>query len=331
MKLKRLIPLIALTSFIAGCTSYSSKPGKLEDLVGTYKLITYKMRHEDQVQEGESPSDYDYDKQKEIGAEAYFSIDKEGYGFYAYKDNSTPARVDSVFTSFNYDSDKPNLIRSIKMTDGVTHKYEDQKAVGCLDEPTMGFKDELLKKSLNYTIHAGHMIGQKDRKIPYRFVEYKRVSKDASLARVNKLMGTSATFTGPYEMKAMSGYAVYRCSPRNIEIDNKGLYEYAILDLNSYVSGQINLIYSLKENPGKQITKVDISVAEKGKSMKVEAFDRTFYSITSDATKLSVGNFEVRFDEYKEVDPYFSESFTLYYGAEATIDQVIEQETAALV
>ena len=329
MKTKKIIPLIALASFVAGCTSYSAKPGKLDDLVGTYKLITYKMRHEDQVKEGESASDYDYDKQKEIGAVAYFSINKDGYGYYAYKDNSTAARVDSVFTTFNYDSEKPDLVRSIKMNDGVTHKYEDQKAVGCLDEPTMGFKDELFKKSLNYTIHAGHMIGQKERKIPYRFVEYKRVSKEASLTKVNKLMGTNATFTRPFEMKAMSGYAVYRCSPKDISIDNKGEYEYAILDLNSYVSGQINLIYSLKENPGKQIKKVDISVAEKGKSMKVEALERTFYSVNNnDATKLSIGNFEVKYDEYKEEDPYFGETFTLYYGADATIDYVIEQETA---
>ena len=326
MKIKKIIPLIALASFISGCTSYSSKPGKLEDLVGTYKLTTYKMRHEEQVQEGESPSDYDYDKQKEIGAVAYFSIDKEGYGFYGYKDNSTPARVDSVFTQFSYDEEKPNLIRSIKMSDGVTHKYEDQKTVGCLDEPSMGFKDELLKKTLNYTIHSGHMLFQKDRKIPYRFVEYKRVSKEASLAKVNEYMGTNVTFTKPYEMKAMSGYAVYRCSAREASIDNKGIYEYAILDLNSYMSGQLNFIYSLKDDPGKQIKKVDISVAEKGKSMKIEGIGKTFYSTSSDGTKLSIGNFETKFDEYTEEDPYFSESFTLYYGSDAQLDYIIEQE-----
>ncbi len=327
MRIKKLIPLIALASFVTGCTSYSSKPGKLEDLVGTYKLITYKMRHEEQVQEGESPSDNDYDKQKEIGAVAYFSIDKDGYGYYAYKDNSTPARVDSVFTTFNYDSEKPELVRSIRMHDGVTHKYEDQKAVGCLDEPTMGFKDELFKKSLNYTIHAGHMIGQKERKIPYRFVEYKRVSREASLAKVNKYMGTNAKFTTPYEMKAMSGYAVYRCAPKDIAVDNKGIYEYAIIDLNSYMSGQINFIYSLKENPGRQDTKLNISVAEKGKSMKIEGLDKTFYSVSDDATKLSIGNFNALYENPKEEDPYFSESFSLYYGADATIDQIIEQET----
>ena len=328
MKKTKIVPLLALAMCMTACTSYSSKPGKLEDLVGTYKLITYKMRHEEQMQEGDSASDYDYDKKKEIGAVAYFSIDKDGYGYYAYKDSSTPARVDSVFTQFNYDTEKTNLVRSIKMSDGVTHKYEDQKAVGCLDEPTMGFKDELFKKSLNYTIHSGHMIGQKDRKIPYRFVEYKRVSKDAGLAKVNKLMGTNASFTRPYEMKAMAGYAVYRCSPRDSAIDNKGIYEYALLDLNSYVSGQINFIYSLKENPGKQIKKLDISVAEKGKSMKVEGLEKTFYSVSGDATKLSVGNFDASYADYTEEDPYFGESFTLYYGADATIDYIIEQETA---
>jgi len=324
MKLKKLISLVVLTTFVSGCTSYSSKPGKIEDLVGTYKLVTYKMRHEDQVKEGETPSDYDYDKQKEIGAVAYFSINKDGYSYYGYRDNSNNARVDQMFTTFTYDEEKTNLVKSIKMSDGITHKYDDQKAPGCLDEPVMGFKDELFKKTLNYTILSGHMLFQKERKIPYRFVEYKRVSKEASLAKVNEYMGTNVSFTKPYEMKAMSGYAVYRCLPKEGS-DNKGIYEYAVLDLNSYMSGQLNLIYSLKENPGKQIKKVDISVEEKGKSMKIEGLGKTFYS-SPNGDKLSNGYFNTRFEDYTEEDLYTGESFTLYYGADQTIEQIIEQE-----
>ena len=333
MKLNKLIPLLVLTGCMTSCTSYSSKPGKIENLLGTYELVTYKMRHEVENQEAENEADNEadneYDKKAEIGAVAYFSIDKDGYGYYGYKDNSTAARVDSVFTTFTYDDDKPSLIKAITMKDGVTHKYDYAKAPGCLDEPTMGFRSELFKKTLNYTVHSGHMLFDKKTKIPYRFVEYKRISKDASLAKVNSLLGTNVSFSIPYEMKAMTGYAVYRCLPKDGEAGNKGIYEYAILDLDSYSNGQLDLIYSLKEAPGQQTKKLDVSVAEKGKTMKLELEGKSFYSVAN-GDKLSMGNFDSRYDEYDDTDPYYSESFSLYWSTDATIESIIQEETASV-
>ena len=329
MKLTKLIPLIVLTGCMTSCTSYSSKPGKIENLIGTYELITYKMKHEVENPETENEADNEYDKKAEIGAVAYFSIDKDGYGYYGYKDSSTAARVDSVFTTFTYDDEKPSLVKAITMKDGVTHKYDYAKAPGCLDEPTMGFKCELLKKTLNYTVHSGHMLFDKNTKIPYRYVEYKRISKEASLAKVNSLLGTNVSFTKPYEMKAMTGYAVYRCLPKDGSIGNKGIYEYAILNLDSYNNGQLDLVYSLKETPGLQTMKLNVSVFEKGKTMQLEFENKTFYSVAN-ADKLSLGNFDSRYDEYDESDPYYSESFSLYYGTDATIESIIQEETASL-
>ena len=81
MKLKKIIPLLVLSSLLAGCSTYSSKPGKKTHLIGTYQLVEYKMKHEDAVQtEGEN-EDNTYDKQAEIGAIAYFSVDADGYGY----------------------------------------------------------------------------------------------------------------------------------------------------------------------------------------------------------------------------------------------------------
>ena len=217
MNFKKLVPLLVLTGCMTSCTSYSSKPGRIENLVGTYELKTYTMRHEE-VTEGDNT----YDKKAEIGAVAYFSISKDGYAYYGYKDNSTSPKVDSMFVTFSYSEKNPKLVEAIDMTDGVTHKYDDQKCPGCFDEPKMGFKNELFSKTLNYTILSGHMAFQKDRKIPYRFVEYKRVSRDASLAKVNYFMGTNVSFAKPYEMKAMTGYAVYRCNPKDGSLGYKG-------------------------------------------------------------------------------------------------------------
>ena len=324
MKFKKLIPLLVVSASLMSCTSYKSKPGKKSHLIGTYELVTYQMQR-DEVPEGQE-EDSKYDKKAEIGAVAYFSIDADGYGYYGYKDNDTPARVDSIFFSFIYSEKKPDLVEAVNMTDGVTHVYEDHKRPGCLDEPNFGFRDEMFKKTLNYTIHAGHMAFQKDRKIPYRFVEYKKISSDTGLSIVNQRMGTGVSFTKPFEMKAMTGFAVYRCSPRNIEDGYRGIYEYAILNLDSYSSGQIDMVFSLKENPGRQTKKVSLSVSEKGKTMQIDGLGRTFYSYSTDPTKLSVGDFNTKFEEYDETDPYYGESFTKYYGSEYTLDQIIEQE-----
>ena len=311
---------------MSSCTSYSSKPGRIEGLVGTYKLTTYKMKKE-VVNEEE---DNTYDKGAEIGAVAYFSIAKDGYAYYGYKDNSTAPKVDQMFVSFFYSEKKPNLVEAIDMTDGVTTKTDDHKAPGCFDEPKMGFKSELFSKTLNYTIHEGHLAFQKDKKVPYRYVEYKKVSKEASLEKVNSYMGTNVSFTKPYEMKNMNGYVVYRCNPKDGSDGFRGIYEYAILDFGSYSNGEVNLIYSLKENPGQQTKKLSMSVNEAGKSMKIEGLGKTFYSEVTEIGKLSSGYFSTKTDEYQEEDPYYSENFSTYYGSEADLEYIIQQETALM-
>ena len=332
MKLKKLTTLLVLSSLLAGCSTYSSKPGKKTHLLGTYELTVYKMKYENTTEtEGES-EDNTYDKKAEIGAVAYFSIDADGYGYYGYKDNSTAARVDQIFFTFKYSEKKPNLVEAIDMTDGIHNKYDDQKCPGCLDEPKMGFRDELFKKSVNYTINSGHRPFHKEILTPYRHVEYKRVSKEASLAKVNEYMGTNVHFERPYEFKAMTGFATYSCLPKDGSMGNKGLYEYAILDLDSYSNGEFTITYSLKANPGRQTAKVTASVVEIGKSVKFDGFGKTFYSTntTYDASMLSTGNFATKSEDYSEDDLYYNEYFAPYYGEATTLDQLIEQELASL-
>ena len=326
MKFKRLIPLLVLTGCMSSCSTYKSRPGRIENLVGTYKLVEYKMKHEE-VTEGDNT----YDKQAEIGAVAYFSIAEDGYAYYGYKDNSTPAKVDSMFVSFYYSSKRPNLVEAIKMTDGLTTKYDDQRCPGCFDEPKMGFVARLFKKSLNYTINSGHRLGHKEILTHYRHVEYKRVSRQASLAKVNEYMGTNVSFTKPYEMKAMTGFAVYRCYPKDGALGNRGAYEYAVLDLDSYSNGELTITYSLKENPGRQTTKVSASVEEKGKSVKFDGFGKTYHSSNQNQSILPLGNFSTYSSDYSESDPYYNEYFELYFGSETTLDGVIASEQASLV
>ena len=321
--LRKIISLMVLVGSMAGCSSYSAKPGKIENLIGTYELSIYKMRHDDSNTEEEP-----YDRKAEIGAEAYFSIDKDGYGYYGYKDNDTAARVDQMFNTFGYDEDKPNLVKSVNMTDGVTHKYANEQFVGCLDESPMGFRDELLKKTLSYTLHSGHMIGQPEKKIRYQYVCYKRVSKEASLAKVNELLGTNVSFKTPYEMKAMKGYLVYRCNVNDgaeYPNDGKGLYEYAVLDTSTYSNGNYTVYYSLKSEPGRKTATVPTTIDVKGHSFTATFANRTFHSGSESGLGNSLGTFST---DYQEGEPINSESFTMWWSNDLSLEEVIAQEAA---
>lgn len=331
--LRKIIPLMIGISSLSACTYGSVNPGPKENVIGTYELVKYEMHKVDA--DGNEILDEDgsaikYNRKKEIGAVAYFSIAEDGYAFYAYKDNKTPAKASTMFATFglNGETEEPaDYVRSVNLKDGVTHLYEDQKYVGCMDEPTMFFRDDPLKKVLHYNL-SGHMLFQPDRKIPYQYVEYRRVSTEASLEKVNKLMKTDFKFTLPYECKAFTGYAVYRCNVKDgaeYPNDGKGIYEYAVLDASSYNNGKYTVYYSLKENPGQQVMQVPAEVVEKGSTMAVTFDGRKFYGGTFNEL---AKNLETKQEEYDAESPISSESFTHWWSNDLTLQEVITNEAA---
>ena len=97
----KIIPLLLGTTLVVGCSStYSSKSDKKENFVGLYELDVYKSKRESSEEEP-------YDRKTEEGITAYFTIDLDGYGYYGYKDNANPARVDQVFWTFVEDEEQP--------------------------------------------------------------------------------------------------------------------------------------------------------------------------------------------------------------------------------
>ena len=331
--LKTIVPLLMITVSLSSCTYGSVKPGPKENVVGTYELIKYEMNKVDEngVELTKEDGSYiRYDRKAEIGAVVYFSIADDGYSFYAYKDNSTSAKVTQMFTTFTLNGENeehPEYVRSISMTDGVTHKYEDEKYVGCLAEPTMMFRDDLLKKILHYNL-SGHMFLQPERKIPYQYVEYKRVSTEASLEKVNSLMGTNVSFTRPYELKLMTKYMVYHCSKNGDAEESKfGLYDYAFLDMDSYSNGNVKFYYKLKTAESGTSTNVPVTVTFAGRACSFSILGRTFNA----GSEYSVYNplpraIEADYNSYNlETDKYVSENFQPYNGEANTIDAMISE------
>jgi hypothetical protein len=315
--LKKIIPLMLLsaTATMSGCSMYSSKAAEKNLFVGTYELDVYKARHEMNAEE--EP----YDRKADEGIKAYFSLDINGSGYYGYKDNKTEAWVDSVFSRYIVDDENQELFKAIKMSNGVVDNdvYEWDWKVGCLDEPTMGFQYKEVKKegiagvfskktmeyTLSYTIPQRHNnIMNKD--IRYQYVSYKKISDETGLAPINKALGTSFTLDKPYEIKRASGYYVYRCdSKEGSGIGNKNIYQYAILDMNSYSNGKVNLVYTM---------------GTVGSSMNATILGSSFHTESLGLTINTV------FDESKDIK---QESFSRYYGDSMTLDEIIAQETAA--
>ena len=322
--------LLGATSLTTGCSMYQSKAAEKELFVGTYELDVYKARHEMNAEE--EP----YDRKADEGIKAYFSIDIDGEGYYGYKDNKTDPWIDSVFSRYIADDEKPELFKAIKMSNGVVDNdvYEWDWKVGCLDEPTMGFQYKEVKKegiagvfgkktmeyTLSYTIPQRHNnVMNKD--IKYQYVSYKKISDETGLAPINKALGTSIKVDKPYELKRASGYYVYRCDAKEgTGIGSKNVYEYAILDMTSYTTGgKARVIYSLAANPEQKTEEVTFTMGTKGSSMNATILGSEFHSESLGLTFTTV------FDETKDIK---SESYTHYYG-DSTLEEIIAQETAA--
>ena len=313
--LRKIIPLFVLVSTLpAGCSVYTSKPDKKENIVGLYELDVYSSKKE-------SSDEEPYDRKQEEGISAYFTIDMDGYGYYGYKDNNTPARVDQVFSKFVPDDEQPELFKAISMkgTDQTVYMWD--KKVGCLDEPTMGFRADKNDSTLSYTINwYEHTLYNPPKIQKYQYVCYKKISDETGYEAINRLLGTSFSPRVPYEMKYMHpGYYPYRCSSKEgTGIGTKGIYEYALLDMNNYHDGKLTIYYSEAADPGQKTTEVTVSIKEVGLNVSFMFNGKEFVSVNS-----SFGT------AYSEESDITSESFTRWYSDELTLDEVIALETAS--
>lgn len=329
--IKKIIPLLVLAGTLAGCSMYGSKPGPVEDLVGLYELEMIKKKH--------NVDDKDtYDYMSEIGAKAYFTINKDGYGYYGYKDKNSKARVDQVFSIFGYngddetyEEDHPEYVKSIVLTDGLKDIAKKDSEVGCLSEPVLGFHDTITKKFLEYTIP--YYKGSINKKYIqyYQYVQYKKIGDDTSLKKINSLMGTSAKFVRPYEMKAMTRFMVYSCnhnSQFDEDVNPYGYYDYAFLDVDSYKNGYIKFYYREAGESVDQVVNARVTVKEKGHSVNVHVLDKDF--VNESAGKLLTKNLPVQYTYDLNNDHYIDESFGIYQGTASTPAELIAELTTTV-
>lgn len=332
--LRRIIPLILVagTTAMSGCSMYTSKADTLENIVGFYELDVWSGKHE-------STDEQTYDRKAEEGTVAYFTIDKDGYCYYGFKNKDTEPWVKRAFATYLHDDDKPELYKAVTINGNVPTVYAWEKTVGCMAEPTMGFKRQEVvveKKTwpfkdktemvstLSYTIPWHEYTWYNPHKIQkYQYVSYKRISDATGYEVINQKLGTNYSPTLPYEMEGMKGRLVYRVQYKQDQSGSiKGSYEYAVIDLDSYANGKVKLYYSLAANPGQQVLDIQMEMNEVGKSMKCNIFGKTF---VTNGVGLET---QVDAPEYAE-DIINWETFGhAEYSYEATLDEVIAGEKA---
>ena len=325
--MKKFIPLLMMAGTLMGCTMHGYKAGPIQDLVGLYELEMIKKKHE--VDDTDT-----YDYMSEIGAKAYFTITKDGYGYYGYKDNKTAARVDQVFSKFEYDTNDekhPDYIKGVTMGDGLKDVNTEKKEVGCLDEPQLGFHDTALKKYLEYTIPYYRGTINKKYVQYYQYAQYKRIGDDTSLKNMNKLMGTNVKFTRPFEMKAMTRFMIYSCV-RNAAIEDVdsrfGYYDYAFLDVDSYKNGTIKFYYRETAEGIDRTANARVQVLAQGHTVSVNILNKSFENQSGGKLLNSYLNTQYVYD--LENDHYIYESFANYQGTAATPAELITELTTAV-
>ena len=331
---KNLMSILVATfsmTLLSGCTYGSVDPGKMEDIVGTYKLTEIKKKDE----EG---NDYDYKKQ--IGAEAYFSIGEDGYTYYAYKDNDHGWKATAMFALFEPNDEKEGYYDTITITDGTGSVKEKDREAGC------GFEKLFIKnrkKSFFWRVTSDAF----NKDVPYKYVAYKKVSKEIGVSGLNNASKQSFSFDKPFELATIDGLYVFNAQQAfegRTENPDLNTFDYCILNADTYNSGKMEITYALQSDHVKKTTQATISPVAGAKSVKnvelsfsveVEGQVRQFSLLANNEfidvyNPVLANNFMYTYSDVEgdvEFQAYIN-SFNKYFGEAKTVDELIAELTA---
>lgn len=316
-----IFALFAFAPFF-GCSSYQSKAGKLSELVGTYQLTSYTTKPDASTEE--------IDLLSETGAEAYLIVGENSYGYYVYKDNSTPVWCDSVFIEYTPDDEEPDLIKAIEYTCGIPdHHWTKEMCPGYGTEPPMGFN--VKTKSLSYhRLRTSSKIFGKQTDLR---ATYKKVSDDTTLAFVENKLSVSFGTLARYELKNLDRFLVFE--PTN-DSPEYGKYDYFLM---RYHATTQTADYYYKEKEGQAKEELGVSVPFVPETKENAPYFRGTLTIKGIAYEVSIDSYELRPLPYlnhtvnSEPDAQgtsywiYSDNFNPYYGESTTAEGIIAELT----
>jgi len=187
MKIKKLFGrscLLIMSALIigffqfAGC--YKTESGKIEDIIGTYKLVhkTY----------GRDSSGSAIDILERDDIVEYLVIGEDGKGYRVYGDSETPAYCTEIRYTLEKDDENEGLYKMLRYRTAPTSS-----------ETTLGYyKSEQMLNVGTPQIQSGCI------NIVESSTAYKKVSEDTSLGYLKKSVSANYVFK-PYELSALNG------------------------------------------------------------------------------------------------------------------------------
>lgn len=213
--------MLALSLFLVSC-----KAGKKEDVVGTYKLVTdtRTVYGEDTV-----------DNIKKYGKEAYLVITGKDYGYYVYKDDSSPVIAREVKLEYSYNEEG-----NISLVGFITGE----------GERTNSFNVNAMQKVslISRWPSASKYIDAYD-------IQYDKVDKSTDLSYVKNVYADLPIFG--YDLYKYN--ALYRAEVVSESQNNPGEYVYKYYDVDSS-KRKATFYYALKSDE-KPVVVTDLTVS----------------------------------------------------------------------
>ena len=281
-----VITLVSACALSACGTIYHSEAGKMQDLTGTYKLTTYNQKDDGN----------DVNRIDQWHVKAYLVVGADGYGYYAYQDDSTEFWYDSILINYNHE-DNSDLYKSIQFTTGVSQekRYINHQKPGNGYEPPMGFN--VNNKTLSYLILDHTPMFRGDSPSYYTSVVYTKISDDTNLDKVASELNRTLAPLPRYELKNFNGTLIFSAGMPNHEVAEKAgepekannplynKYKYYVIDFDA-VHEKANCYYELVNGEGQQ-TQTDVEVPvtitnENGiRKVAIKFFDQEYTATVS--------------------------------------------------
>lgn len=276
--LSALIAVMLLTGVFAGC--YMTRPGKLKDVLGTYKLESYSRSGDGLI---------DYIERDEIVC--YLVIRDANNGYYIYKDKYTTLSVREIKISLTPDTEEPDKYSFVNYT---------------IDDTVEAVKLGFSRGSLNATTYdsSGNIFeGNYDAFAYQNYTNFKRLDKAKDLSYVKKEIGELPQ-TVPYNYGAYDGVYVYSGFDCDLDTQYEAVYNYydepfvyAYIDFDPF-KGEAIAYYMLKSDEIQREDKLPASV------------------VVGQTAMLNIGNkvFSTKVTEFHPKNIYMYIPETLTYG-----------------
>ncbi len=179
-RISAVVLLLAMLAALSGC--YVISPQRMWRVKGTYRLTGYSVTPKHERKEGYTPTTVDYVADDEYLFEDYLVITGEGRGYYVHKAKDTPATVQEISLSYEYNAEDSSKVEYVILGGlAVISLPEGAEKLG-ITRNNLGYS----KPGIDYT----ELATKRPMRTESNSVRFERVNRATDLSFVEKQLGT---------------------------------------------------------------------------------------------------------------------------------------------